>query len=94
VTVLKTVLLVVGMGVLGVPLILGLLSPAAGAIVARTVPEPSWDAAMTFFTQAAAGLCTYLIGAFGLGLPWYAALIAALLVGGTSYARRVPEPTL
>ena len=92
-TVLNTVLLVIGMGVIGVPLILGLLSPIAGAIVARTVSEPNWDAAMLFFAQIGGAAATYLIGVLVLGLPWYAALIAALLVGVTSYVRRVPEPT-
>jgi hypothetical protein len=91
-TAVTTVLLILGMGVLGVPVILGLLSPIAGAVVVRTFPEQSWDTAMALFAQAFAALATYLIGALALGLPWYAALIAALLVGITSYARRMPEP--
>ena len=91
VTVLETVFVILGMALLGVPVILGLLSPVAGFVVSRTLPEPSWDAAMMAFTQLGAAVATYLVGALLVGLPWYAALIAALLVGITSYSRRAPE---
>ena len=88
-TVVTTVVLIAGMGVIGVPLVLGLLSPLAGAVVMRALPEGAWDGAMLLFTQVGAALVTYLIGTLALGLLWYAALVAALVVGITSYPRRV-----
>ena len=91
-TVLETVLLIVGMAVIGVPVVLGLLTPIVSAIVVRALPESAWDGTMLLFTQVAAAAATYLIGTLLLDLPWAAALVAALLVGITSYTRRAPEP--
>jgi hypothetical protein len=90
-TVVTTVALIFGMAVLGVPIILGLLTPVVGFVVERALPEPAWDGLMLLWAQAGSALATYLIGALALGLPWYAALIAAFLVGITSYARRDPS---
>lgn len=87
-TVFTTVLLVMGMGAIGAPLLLSLVAPLFGAVIGRTLPEHSWDLAMNAFCQAFAALTTYLIGVLVLGLPWYAALPAGLAVGVTSYARR------
>ena len=93
-TILLTVVLIFGMGVLGVPVIFGVLSPLASAVVARTLPETSWDGAMQGFVMVGAALMTFLIGVFALGLPWVAGLIAAVMVGITSYARRIPDVPL
>jgi hypothetical protein len=90
-TVVLTIVLIIGMGLLGVPIILGLLSPLAGAVVTRALPESAWDGAMFAFAQSFAALATFLIGWLVLELPWYAALIAALVIGLTTYARRAPE---
>jgi hypothetical protein len=38
-------------------------------------------------SMAAAALTVFLVGVFAIGLPWYAAAIAGLLIGLTSYAR-------
>lgn len=92
-TSLNTFLLCLGMATFGAPLILNLLSPLAGAFVTRTLSEPAWDGAMLFFAQGTAALATFLVG-LAISLPWYAALIAALLVGITSYAKRAPESLL
>jgi hypothetical protein len=91
-TAVKVVSLFFGMAVIGVPLLLGLLSPVAGWIVTRSLPPSAWDGAMLLFAQLGAATATYLVGALALDLPWYAALIVALIVGITSYVRRNPEP--
>ena len=91
-SVFNTVVLIIGMALLGVPILLGLLSPLAGAVVTRTLPETAWDDAMLLFAQGFAALATFLIGKLAMGLPWYAALIAAFIVGITTYAKRAPEP--
>lgn len=84
-------LLVLGMGAFGVRIVLGLLTPLAGAVVMRVRPERNWDGAMLLFAQLSAAAVTYLVGGPLLGLPWYAALIGAVLVGITSYAVRAPD---
>lgn len=43
VTALNTFFLILGMAVIGVPIILGLLGPIAGAVVVRVFPESAWD---------------------------------------------------
>ena len=80
------------MAVIGVPLILGILSPFVGAVVVRVFPEPAWDPVMLVFAQGWAHMITYLVGRLALGLPWAACLIAAVFIAITSYARRAPEP--
>jgi hypothetical protein len=90
--VVKTLLLVLGMCLIGVRLLLGLLTPLVGFAVTRLLSERNWDAVMMLFTQLTAAAATYLIGALALDLPWYAALIAAVVVGLTSYTVRAPEP--
>src|SRR5215218_7566420 len=91
-TALNTFLLTLGMAVIGVPVLLGLLSPLVGAVVVRLFPESAWDDIMLLFAQGGAAAATFLVGFFAVGLPWVACLIAAVLVGITSYARRAPEP--
>jgi MFS family permease len=91
VTVLSTILLILGMGVVGVRIIFGLLTPLASAVVTRTLPETAWDGAMLLFAQGITALATFLVGTLAIGLPWYAALIAAFIVGITSYAVRAPS---
>jgi hypothetical protein len=41
-------------------------------------------------SMLAAAVTVFLVGALAVGLPWYAAAIAGLFVGITSYAR--PNP--
>jgi hypothetical protein len=88
VTVFATTMLTFGMCVIGAPMMLNLLSPLAGAVVVRTLPETAWDGAMLAFAQVTAAVGAFAIGMFVLGLPWYAALIAGFVVGITSYAVR------
>ena len=38
-------------------------------------------------SMVAAAIVVFLVGALVIGLPWYAAAIAGLLIGLTSYAR-------
>lgn len=90
-TVLNTVFLILGMAVIGVPVLLGLLSPVVSAVVVRVFPESAWDGVMLLFAQGGAATATFLIGSVAVGLPWGACLIAAVLVGITSYARRAPD---
>src|SRR3712207_5118670 len=87
----NTFFLMLGMGVVGVPLILGLVSPVAGAVVVRVFPQHLWDDVMMVVAQLGAAAATWVIGSVAVGLPWYACLIAALVVGITSYARRAPD---
>lgn len=90
-TLIKVVLLAIGMGAVGVPVVLGVFVPVVGAVVTRVLPERAWNGVMLVFTQVFAALVTFAIGTV-IGLPWYAALIAALVVGITSYASRGSEP--
>jgi hypothetical protein len=88
-TVAKTILLFFGMAVIGVR-VLALFMGLISLVVMRLLPEPNWDGAMLLISQLLAAGTTYLIGTLALALPWYAALIAAVLVGITTYSVRAP----
>src|SRR5690349_11377538 len=88
-TVVKTILLFFGMAIIGVRLLAVLMGPIS-ALVVRLLPPSNWDGAMLLISQLSAAATTYLVGSLALNLPWYAALIAALLVGVTTYSVRAP----
>src|SRR4051794_12587470 len=50
-TAVNTIFLVLGMALVGVPVLLGLLSPIVGAAVVRLSPESAWDGLMLFVSR-------------------------------------------
>jgi hypothetical protein len=59
-------------------------------VIGRMRDEALAFTLVSLLSMAAAAVTVFLVGVLAVGLPWYAALIAGLLIGITSYAR--PNP--
>lgn len=83
----KTVLLTLGMALLGYRIFPGMFIDLVGRYVMTNLHPSAWIPTMMAFAQGGAALATFLLGVLVLGLPWYAALIAAMFVGVTTHTR-------
>jgi hypothetical protein len=59
-------------------------------ILGRMKDQETAFGIVQFTAMVVAALTVFLVGLLAIGLPWYAAAIAGVLVGMTSYAR--PNP--
>jgi hypothetical protein len=60
-------------------------------VVGWTIPdEAEAFFIVSIFTMLVAALTVFVVGFVAVGLPWYAAGIAGLAIGLTSYARPTP----
>jgi hypothetical protein len=94
--VIEAILLLLGMAIVGVRVLGVVVMPIAGGIVERKLDPDDWLPAMTLVSQATAFAATFAIGLFGLGGPWWAALIVGFLVASrpTPCAPRTAPPDL
>jgi hypothetical protein len=59
-------------------------------VIGRMRDEELAFTVVSVLSMAVAAVTVFLVGVLAIGLPWYAGLIAGLLIGMTSYAR--PNP--
>lgn len=89
-TVLWTILYALVMAAIGARLILFIPLWIFGAIAERAAKTEEGEfLAVQFFVQVGSFAVTFALGII-LGLPWYAALVAGILVGISSFAK--PNP--
>jgi hypothetical protein len=90
-TVLWTILYALGMAAIGARLILFIPLGIFGAIIERTAKTEEGEfLAVSLFVWVGSFAVTLALGII-IGLPWYAALIAGVLVGITSFAKPNPN---
>jgi hypothetical protein len=59
-------------------------------LIGRIRDEETAFSLVWLVSMLAAGATVFLVGTLAIGLPWYAALLAGVIIGLTSYVR--PNP--